>query len=251
MYYVEVLYARSRLFWFTVIALAVAAVFTYFVTFPPPHAHVVNNGQDIPFDGVVAFAGFMATIMASMLAATMNRDGSHLAYMWTKPIARERIAFVYLVVDILAIVAAFAIIVTICALVLAIPPRNHMVFDQYSGAMAARSLALPLMLFGVVEVCTSWTPTRLGAAGGLIWPIGFAVEFLAEINLPAPLTQIFHALNIINPIAYFPEVHVMHHVTITSSTALPFDFNGQTYLAFGIFVVACIIATYNWKRMQA
>ncbi len=251
MYYVEVLYARSRLFWFTVFALLVAAVFSYFVTFPPPHAHVVNNGQDVPFAGVVAFAGFFACIMASMLAATMNRDQSHLPYLWTRPISRERIALSYIVVDVLTIIAAFAIVVIVCLLVLAIPPQNRTTYDAHTGVLLARSLAVPLMLYGVVEAATSWAPMRLAAAGGLVWPIGFGIDFLAEINLPFPLAQIFYVINIFNPMAYFPETHLHSHMDITGSTVLPFDFNGQTILAFAIFVAGCVIATYNWKRMQA
>ena len=157
----------------------------------------------------------------------------------------------YIAVDIVTIVVAFAIILTICTLVLAIPPRNHVMFDEYSAAMVARSLAIPLMLFGVVEVATSWTPMRLAAAAGLVWPIGFAVEFLAEINLPFPLGQLFRALNVVNPMAYLPEIHVMHHVNISPSTALPFDFMSQTVMAFCITAIALVVAAYNWKRMQA
>lgn len=251
MYYAELLYARHRLLIFTAVAVVVAAIFTYFVTFPPPGAHVRNNGQDIPMDVLLGFAGFFACIMASMVAATMNRDGAHLSYMWTKSIARGQIALSYIVVDVLTILAAYAIVVGVCMLVLSIPPSNPVTFDDQTVPMLARTLVMPLMVYGVVEVATSWTPTRLGAAGGLIWPIGIATEFLAELNLPPPLTQMFHALNIINPLAYFPEIHIVHHVNITASTALPLDFNAQTIMAYCIFVAACVIAAYNWKRMQA
>ncbi|HEY1728822.1 MAG TPA: hypothetical protein VGG22_10645 [Candidatus Baltobacteraceae bacterium] len=251
MYYAEVLYARSRLFWFTLIALLVAAVFTYFVTFPPPHAHIRNNGQDVPIDIVLTFAGFFATIMASMVAATMNRDGTHLPYMWTKPVTRARIALSYIAIDVLAILAAYAVVVVVCVLVLSIPPRNPILFDALTIPMLARTLAVPFMLYGVIEIATSWSPTRLGAAGGLVWPIGFAVLFLGELNLPFPLTPIFYVLNVFNPMAYFPETHFHGHLDISGSTALPFDFTGQTIVAFCIFVVSCAIATYNWKRMQA
>jgi len=91
----------------------------------------------------------------------------------------------------------------------------------------------------------------MGAAGGLVWPIGFGVLFLGELKLPFPLTPIFYVLNIFNPMAYFPEIHFHSHLDISGSTALPFDFDGQTIVAFCVFVAACLIATYNWKRMQA
>jgi hypothetical protein len=251
MYYVEILFARSRLFWFTVVALLVAAVFSYFVTFPPPHAHIRNNGQDVSFDGVLIFAGFFAMIMASMLGATLNRDGSHLPYIWTKPVARERIALTYMAIDVLTILASFGVIVAVCSIVLAIPPQNPLKFDDLTGAILARTLAVPLMLYGIIEVSTSWTPMRLGAAGGIIWPVSLAVEFLAAINLPFPLGQIFYVINVFNPIAYLSGLHGSSHVQVTPSEALPFDFTTQTILAFCIFVAGCVIATYNWKRMQA
>ncbi len=251
MYYAEILFARNRLFWFTMTALLIAVLFTYFVTFPPPGAHIRNNGQDAPMDGVLGFAGFFATIMASMLAATMNRDSAHLPYLWTKPIARERIALSYIAVDVLTILAAFAIVVGICTLILEIPPANHVTFDDQTLPMLARMLAVPFMLYGVVEAATSWTTKRLAAAGGLAWPIGFAVLFLGELNLPFPLTQIFYVLNVFNPMAYFPEIHLHGHLDISGSAALPFDFAGQTIVAFCLFAVGCVIATYNWKRMQA
>ncbi|HTX03102.1 MAG TPA: hypothetical protein VMD07_05430 [Candidatus Acidoferrales bacterium] len=250
MYYVEVLYARSRLFWFTAMALLVAAIFTYFVTFPPPQAHVNNDGHDVPFNAIVVLAGFFAAIMASILGATLNRDGSHLAYMWTKPIPRERIALSYIIIDVATILASFAVVCGVCSIVLAIPPQNHLTADASSGIVLARALAAPLMLYGIIEVTTSWLPTRLGAAGGIIWPIGLAIEALASINLPFPLAQIFYAINIFNPIAYL-GLHGHGHVQLMSDSPLPFDFVGQTILALCIFVVSCIIATYNWKRMQA
>jgi hypothetical protein len=249
MYYVEVLFARSRLFWFTAIVLLAAAIFSYFVTFPPPHAHIRNDGQDVPFDGIMLFAGFFAMIMASILGATLNRDGSHLAYMWTKPISRERIALSYIIIDILTILASFAIVVAICLIELAIPPQNHVTYDAQSGIFFARALVAPLMLYGIIEVTTSWLPTRLAAAGGIIWPIGLAVEFLASINLPFPLAQIFYVINIFNPIAYTSGMHG-HAAGVAADSPLPLDFTGQTVLAFCIFVASCIIATYNWKRMQ-
>jgi hypothetical protein len=249
MYYVEVLYARNRLFWFTVAALLVAAIFSYFVTFPPPHAHVRNNGQSVSFDALLAFGGFFAMIMASVLGATLNRDGSHLAYMWTKPISRERIALSYIIVDILTLLASFGVVVAISSIVLAIPPQNPVTYDNDTGIMLARTLALPLMLYGIIQVTTSWLPTRLAAAGGLIWPIGLAVEFLASINLPFPLAQIFYVINIFNPIAYTGGLHSSHFRS-ASDSPLPFDFAGQTMLALCIFTVSCIIAVYNWRRMQ-
>jgi len=251
MYYAEILYARRRLLIFAAVAVLVAAVFTYFVTFPPPNAHVVNNGQDVPFDAVLGFGGFFATIMASMVAASMNRSSLHLPYVWTKPASRERTALSYMLVDILTILAAFAVVVAICSIVLALPPRNRMTFDHQTLLMLSRSLAVPLMLYAVVEAATSWTPRRLAAAGGLIWPIGFALDFLTEINLPFPLAQVFFVLNIFNPIAYIPTIRFHSHLEISASSPLPLDFNGQTIVALCIFVLACCIATYNWRRMQA
>ncbi|MBV8720543.1 MAG: hypothetical protein JO277_00235 [Candidatus Eremiobacteraeota bacterium] len=253
MYYVEMLYARSRMLWYIGITGVLALTFLYFVAFPPAGAHVRNEGQDVPMDPIFIGASFAASIMASMLAATLNRDQSHLAYMWTRPLSRVRIALNYIVVDIVTILLAYGWIVGLCFFVLSVPPLNHPIPDSQSIPILLRGIAVPLMLYAVVEVATSWSPQRLGAAIGIFWGAGWTSLILGEINLPV-IGPLLRVINLFNPIAYFPDYH-SHGVNvnvgpeIAHTSLLSFDF--QTGLAYAICTIALIVATYNWKRMEA
>ena len=254
MYYVEYLFARTRLLWFTAICLAMATVFTIFVTKPPAGVHIQNNGQDVSANAMFIGAAWFASIMASILSTTLNRDQSHLAYIWTRPIPRERIALSYMLVDVLAILASFGIAIAVAAMVFAVPPANHITTDSQTGAILARSLAVPLMLYGIVEVATSWSPLRIGAAIGIFWGVAWVLLILAAISWPAPLGQILIVLNAFNPLAYFPEVQghgAVVSMSMSGANMLPLPFAAQTLLAFAIFVTALTLAIYNWKRMEA
>jgi len=253
MYYVELLYARTRFLWYTAICLGIAAVFSYFVSFPPAGAHIENNGQDIPLDVVLLFASFIAMIMSSMLAATLNRDQSHLSFIWTKPVARERIALSYMLVDVTTIILSYFVLFIVIAGVLAIPPQNHMITGPMTGSVLARAIAVPLMAYAVVEVATSWSPVRLAAAQGLWWPVGIALLFLSEVRFPFPIAQLVTLVNFLNPLAYLPESrgHVVNVEFVQGAHPLTLGFDTTTIIAYCIFIAGCVIAIYNWKRMEA
>lgn len=253
MYYAEWLYARSRFLWYVAICVAIAGVFTYFVSFPPAGAHIRNEGQDVPIDYPLVFASVVTLIMASMMSATMNRDQSHLAYIWTKPIPRERIALSYILVDVATIVITYFAVFAIMAGVLAIPPLNHMIPEPDSWFVLARAVAVPLMVYAAVELATSWSPARLSAAMGLWWPTSIALLFLSQLRLPVGIAQIVTLVNFLNPLAYLPESHG-HAVDIRivdGAHPITLPFNEQTAVAYAIIVVALVVATYNWKRMEA
>jgi hypothetical protein len=253
MYYVEALFASKRLLCFTLILLAMAAAFTYVVTFPPVGMRIHNVGQDIQFDPILIGASFAALIMASMLAGTLNRDQSHLAYLWTRPVSRVSIALSYMLVDIATIVLSYGVVLAIGAMVFAVPPQNHLIFDSQTAGIVVHSIALPLMAYALIEVGTSWNPQRQGAAVGIFWASAWVSLILSEI-LPSSLAQFFRIVNLFNPIAYMTDIHG-HGVNVAAgpeqSHIFALTFTAQTILAYAIFVVACAVAIYNWKRMEA
>lgn len=255
MYYMEFLYVRNRLLWFMGIITAIALVFLYFVAFPPPGAHIRNEGQDVLMDPMLILASVPALVMASMLAGTLNRDQSHLAYVWTRPIPRARIALTYVLIDAAAILLSYGFVVAVVMAVLAVPPQNHVIPDADTGAILARSILVPLMIYAIVEIATSWIPQRFQSAIGIFWGAAWATLILAELNLPFPLGQLLRLLNLLNPIAYFPS-YQGHGVNVQMGPEeLPhiptIAFDLQTLLGYAICLVALIVATYNWKRMEA
>lgn len=255
MYYVEYLFARSRIVWYTAILLAIGVVYLTVINNPPRGSSIHVNGNDVLIDGVFLGASWGAVIMASMLSSTLNRDHSHLAYIWTRPIPRERVALTYMLIDVFTILLAYGIALGVAVLVLAYPPRNQLTMDAMTGAMLARSVAVPLMFYGLAEIITSWSPlSRVGIAMGVLWGGGWIFIILGAIGFAPPIAQILSFINLFNPIAYFPEIHHGNiNIQIAGGTPQmsPIGFAAQTFLAYAIFVVGCAVAIYNWKRMEA
>ena len=255
MYYVEYLFARNRVVWYTAILLLFAATYLIFINNPPRGSSIHVNGNDVLIDGVLVGASWCAVIMASMLSSTLNRDHSHLPYIWTRPRRREQTALAYMLLDVATIALSFIIAVGIAALVLAYPPRNHLVTDAATGAVLLRSLAIPLMFYGLAEVVTSWSPApRVGMAVGVLWGGGWIFIILGAVGFQTPIAQILSFINLFNPLAYFPDIHSHgFNIKIAGGTPqmFPIGFAAQTILAYVTFVVGCAVAIYNWKRMEA
>lgn len=252
MYFAELLYARTRLLWYTAICLVIGAIYVYFLTFPPRSVHVVEASDlNVPLEAVLLFASLIAMIMASIVSSTLNREQSHLAYVWTKPAPRYRIALGCMLVDVLTIVVAFVVATVVATATLAIPSHNHVLFTSVTGPVVARAVAAPLMVYGIVEVATSWKPARMSGVRGTWWPIAIALLVLAELPMPFPLKQIVAIVNWFNPMAYLPDLNG-HGGVISMASLYPLAaFNAQTLVAYCIFIAACVIAIYNWKRMEA
>ena len=260
MYYVEYLFARNRFMWFAGIAVVIGILaisgalnFQHEIQ-TKPEAFDVHGNHAVPIDAIFGIAGYATCVMATMLAATLSRDRGHLPYIWTRPIARERIAFQYMLVDIVTIFVAYLLIAAIAAAIMASIPVLHLVRSPETNSSIVRYLALPLMWYGVVEVTTSWNGVRGGAAAGMSWAVFWGLLILRAIvdGLPAPLPQVVAALNLLNPLAYFTTKQGYSITLAAAGThTIPLPYSVQTILAYCIFVGGCIVATYAWKRMEA
>lgn len=260
MYYVEYLFARNRFMWFASIAVAIGILGVYGTLGlqhkiqAEPQAFDMHGNHSIPLDVIFGIAGYATCVMATMLTATLNRDRGHLPYIWTRPIARERIAFQYMAVDVATIVVAYALIAVIAAAIVLTIPTVHMIHTPETDASVVRYLALPLMWYAVVEVVTSWNGLRGGAAAGMSWAVFWGLLILRAIvnDFPPPLPQVIAALNLLNPLAYFTTKQGYSITLAAAGThTIPLPYSVQTILAYCIFVAGCIVAAYAWKRMEA
>ena len=270
MYYAEYLFARNRFMWFASIAVAIGILGLYGVfgvqhtIETKPEAFNAGGNHAVPMDVIFGIAGYATCVMATMLAATLNRDRSHLSYIWTRPISRERIAFQYMLVDVVTIIVAYLLVVCIAAAImlsaseatfrLSAHAAFHVVRTPETNASIVRYLALPLMWYAVVEVATSWNAVRGGAAAGISWAVfwGLLILRAVVIDFPAPLPQVVAALNLLNPLAYFTTKQGYSITLAAAGThTIPLPYSVQTILAYFIFVAGCVVAAYAWKRMEA
>lgn len=255
MYYIEALFARRMFTWFGSIVICIGLLIV-FVT-RSVHQHVVVDGQKfhghtLPMDAVFVVAGYLSCVMATMLAATLNRDRSHLAYIWTRPESRERIALSYMLVDVLTIVLAYALASGVCFAVIASVPAGALVPSSHLATTVLGFLALPLMWYGLVEVATSWNSVRGSTFAALSWAIFWGLLILRALPLPTPFGQIVAILSIFNPLAYFTTKHGLSIGFGQAGTStLVLNDAMQALVAYAIFLISFTVAIFAWKRMEA
>ena len=204
---VEIIQARKMFpLWFIGIALALGSACPEHRPQPSrerPNTCGESHVGAIQLGWLFGVAGYASCVYGTMVAATLNRDRSHLAYMWTRPIPRERIAFSYIAVDVIGIVLSYITIFAIAWFVF-----SHVIFlrvvpDPNVGMMAISFLAIPLMWYGIIEAATSWNSLRGSMASGMSWAVFWLLLGLAAFNFPTPIGQIVAVLNLLNPLAYF------------------------------------------------
>ncbi|MBV8152684.1 MAG: hypothetical protein JO101_00170 [Candidatus Eremiobacteraeota bacterium] len=256
MAYVEFLWTRRMFAWFAGIAAILGILIVGAAVSVPGHVHI-GGPRAVPFGSVFSIAGYATCIMATMISATLNRDREHLAYLWTRPIPRIRIALTYFLVDVATLVVAFAVVAVVAAFVMSNLRGLTLVADPNAGTTLLRFIALPLMWYAVVEAVTSWNGLKGPAAGGISWAVFWGLLILAAVKLPAPFMAIVAVLNIFNPLAYFisnGHSTLLDPVTLSEVNGrdlIPMDYGVQTVLAYAIFLGGCAFAAYAWKRMEA
>jgi hypothetical protein len=256
MAYVEFLWTRKMFAWYVGIGIAAAAVLL--VAAIDMNLHPSQALRRIPFGVVFGVAGYAGCIMTTLIAATLNRDREHLAYIWTRPVPRARIAFQYMSVDVLTIVVAFFVTAAIATVVIGNWPHSVLVADPNMASLLVRYLAIPLMWYGLVEAATSWNALKGPAAAGIAWGVFWILLLASAISLPAPVTGLVAALNLLNPLAYFlnvrGEIMLLDPVSlseISGRNLITLGYTLQTILAYAIFIGGCAAATYAWRRMEA
>ncbi|MGH7661845.1 MAG: hypothetical protein ACRENA_13140 [Vulcanimicrobiaceae bacterium] len=251
---VEFMHARKMFSWFAGIAVVLGIL-----SLTATRSIHATGAHSHPFtlSGIFSASGYASCIMATMLTATLNRDREHLAYIWTRPTPRERIALGYMIVDVATIVLAYVVIAALVIAVVDGIPFMHFKADSSAGISFVRFLAIPLMWYGLVEAATSWNKVKGSAAAGLSWAFFWMLLLALAIPMPAPLHAILDALNFLNPLAYFVTQHgdsvIIDPVSLSEvkSHVVPLAYAYQTILAYAIFLVGCVVATVAWRRTEA
>ena len=249
MAYVEVLWARKMFTWY--VGLSIAAGTLLLIAAIDKGLHVSRAVREVPFGIIFAIAGYAACIMTTLIAATLNRDREHIAYLWTRPEPRVRIAMSYMLVDIVTIVIAFFAVAGIAAVVVGNWPHSKLIADPNAGALLVRYLALPLMWYGLVEAATSWNGMKGPAVAGISWAVFWLLLIASGSMLPTPVHVLLSTLNLLNPLAYFLSIHGETVLGVGGHNLIPINFSVQTMLAYAIFVAGCTAAAFAWRRMEA
>jgi len=229
-------------------ALIIAADAQGHLSLPGPSEHV-----QIPLAILFAICSFAALFPATAYGCSLaaENDG-HLALAWTKPASRVQYALTVMLVDVVGILAAFAL-----TFVLLLLPQLAMVgMLRYVSAgptlalEALRQLALPLAWFALCQALTAGLRGNARMVVGISMLPAFVLGALASAPLPGAWHQAFHTLAFIDPLAYFVGFEVSDGGARTSNlltVALPL----ADAMLIGLLVVYAAAAIFQWRRLEA
>jgi hypothetical protein len=263
MTYVQFLRLRKML---TIYAIMTGAVFLIFVAVAhAPNAsfqidgvprHQVHHSSSMPLSGVLFLSAWCAIIFATIVGMSLNRENDGVEMVWTKPIARGRLAVEYILMDFAGIVVAFAFAVALCLLALAsVGSLASLTVDARTLPTLVIGLGAAVMWYGLLQGISSWQP---GGRGGLVigvsWTATFVLASMAggTINANQSLHQFFLAIDVINPVAYFSS-YTLSAYGAHASPVLPQALAGtemRSTLTWGIGLLGCTAAVIGWKRLE-
>lgn len=263
MTYVQFLRLRKML---TIYAIVAGAVFLLFVArahapnasfhFDNGPRHQIHQFSSIPLSGVLFLSAWCAIIFATIVGTSLNRENDGVEMVWTKPVARGRLAVEYILMDFAAIVVAMLLAVALCALALAsVGLLKYLTVDARTLPTLVIGLGTAFMWYGLLQALSSW---QAGGRGGMVIGISWAATFVlmslagaTAVTNPS-LHQLFLALDVLNPLAYFSS-YTLSHYGAHASPVLPQPLAGtemRSILTWGIGLLGCTAAIVGWKRLE-
>jgi hypothetical protein len=250
MVYVEFLRVGRTLKWHLGILAVVTLLVLYF-----GHNTTVNvnghselySGMEVPLGVLSVIATFFASIYASSLGSSLNRENPMRDISWTKPISRSRLALQYIVTDIAAIVLVFAL--TMVAVIIGIL-RLQFVPGVEVGFIPhiVLGLGVAVMWYALLQLITFWLPASARSAGGILWPVAFVAIALAKV--PGTLGATARVLDIINPIAYMDgmisDSSGVHQVSLSQ-----FPLEERALIVWLFSALFCAIVIALWPKKEA
>lgn len=211
-------------------------------------ADLARHGTKIPLSALFVFAGFGATILATVFGKSLSSEREHTPLTWTKPASRQAFALAHFGVDAIGVVTTFVISLALVLFVIwALGIGAFISADARMWPILAMSAGVAFAYYGVVRALTVGFPGRGGAIAGASWAVGYVLVGLAAIPLPDVYHTIILALNFINPLAYLTKIDP----TGQASGILPFTFGMRLLCVWLLAVVSGIIAIEIYRRAEA
>jgi len=251
MAYVEFLRVRRTL----LIFLAVGA-FSSVVSFSTRMFAHHGSGSTgfLPVALLFALAGILTWIVASILGPSINSQRVNVSTSWTKPMSRERMAAQIMAVDVAGILIAFVIalgLYLVPPLLLSGVPPSVVFHPAEDLTLIALMLGTAVMFYGLIQALTAWNQAPGGVFSGLAWPFFLVVLALGFWETAPPLLgAILHGLQYVDPFSYV-SFKIDENGFTDLGGRLGLSIGARAVLAWAIGIVACAIAAFSWKRLEA
>jgi hypothetical protein len=221
---------------------------------PISHIDAGSGKVDIPLSVLLFTASYCGIIFATAISCSLHRENDGVEMVFTKPIARERLALMYFLLDLCAIVIAIAFALVLELLWLASVGLLRFVnVDGPSFSLAVVGLGVAVMWYGLLQGLTAGNHVRGGLFVGLSWAAAFTLPVLALATRHVPaLHAVVMVLNVLNPLAYFTSYHP-HLRTATPyelGSLIPVNIWARAAITWSFGIVGCALAIIGWKRLE-
>jgi hypothetical protein len=214
-----------------------------------------SGPHKIPLSGLLFFSAYCGIAFATAIGTSLNRENDGVEMVWTKPISRERLAFLYVLCDVAAIVVATALALAAVFIGMAsVGFLKYLYVDPNALKVATLGLGVAFMWYGMLQALSFWQKGgRGGMMIGISWGAAFILmAFAAGTRGNPALHGLFTFINIFNPLAYFGGYGVSSHSSSGQILSLvPIDTWARAALTVGFGVVFSAIAILGWKRVEA
>jgi len=217
--------------------------------------HTTQSMTSIPMSGLLFFAAWCAIVFATVVSTSLNKEYDGVEMVWTKPIARERLAVFYILLDFAAIIISFLFAAALSVLAIAsIGASKYLTVDSRTVPTLVIGLGAAFMWYGLVQGLTAGQRGRGSMVIGISWGAAFLLILLAEATsgISPPIHLLSTIINIFNPLAYFSSYSLSNYGA-HSSPVLPQALAGtemRSVLTWTIGILGCAAAIAGWKRLE-
>jgi hypothetical protein len=216
----------------------------------------LDTGQPEPFIFYSAIAVFVSLIVATVLGAPFGRESDgHLEIALTKPISRTALSLEIIGVDVVGIVAAWAMTVVMLVVSHALFEAPHLTFGMADLVGSLCGLAGAIAWYAIICAGTASMKRGYGLIQGLSWPIALLFLGLGKANLgDQPILVVVHTIaQWVGYILPFTYLHFGPAMTTDGQAAGSMAFNASIELPAlcALAVVYLALAVVQWRRVEA
>ena len=206
----------------------------------------------VPLSILLGIASYMAIVVATQFASSLNKENDGLDYVFVKPVRRELMAMRFIAIDIGGILAIFAFTFAAELVPLALLHAvDRIVIDARAIWICGLGLGVAFMWYGVLQAVTASYRGKGGTIVAFSWGIFVALAGLGYVSALGPIVLgVVHVLNFVNPIAYFSGI-VSHVGTFDIDSVLGIPIVARVPIVWAIAFLSLAIAAISWKRVEA
>jgi hypothetical protein len=253
MYYIELLRLRKSFIIYGGILMSLFLLSMITTHWPGTVVHKGESGT-IPLSVLLSIVGFCAIIFATAIGTSLNRENDGVEMVWTKPIARERLALMYVALDLAAIVVAFLVPLALAVLIFASFGLTKVIQpDDKWISVLILTFGIAFMWYGLLQGLTSWQSGRGGIVVAVSWAAAAVVlpVLMAATARSPGLHEVVMLLNLLNPLAYLSSsAHVQIGVDAGAPTLIPHDVWARAAMTWGFGLLGSLAAVVGWKRLE-